>query len=104
MVPSIKTSPIVKSYGRDNDHNHDHEHQHNDFEHHHKTSVLTRVKEKAKKWRLSLLRKKHIHEDEGIKTPTTPSATTSIIPTPAISFDDEDRSIEQDPEYHGAPS
>ncbi|KAG1371729.1 putative low-temperature-induced 65 kDa protein [Cocos nucifera] len=62
-----------------------------DHDHHHvKKSVLSRVKEKARKWRQLLAKKKHGHDDDN---PTPPWGVT---------LDEEDD--EQYPEYHGAPS
>ena len=55
-----------------------------------KKSVLSKVKEKARKWRNLLAKKKHGHDDDN---PTPPWGVT---------LDEEDD--EQDPEYHGAPS
>ncbi|XP_010937576.1 uncharacterized protein [Elaeis guineensis] len=61
-----------------------------DHDHHHvKKSVLSKVKEKARKWRNLLAKKKHGHDDDN---PTPPWGVT---------LDEEDD--EQDPEYHGAP-
>ncbi|KAL5750310.1 hypothetical protein ACOSP7_024913 [Xanthoceras sorbifolium] len=62
-----------------------------DHSHHQKKSVLTKVKEKAKKFRHSLSKKKHSGGDEGN---TTPSWGVTLE-------DDEDE--EEDAEYLGAP-
>ncbi|XP_028775708.1 low-temperature-induced 65 kDa protein-like [Neltuma alba] len=56
---------------------------HEDHSHHHKKSVLTKVKEKAKKLRHSLSKKKH---------------DDNVIPSPVEDEDDDDT------EYLGAPS
>lgn len=54
-----------------------------------KKSVITKVKEKAKKWRSTLSKKKHNDDDN-----TTPSWGVSL----------DDAEDEEDPEYLGAPS
>lgn len=59
-------------------------------DHHNKKSVLTKVKEAAKKVKNSLSRKKHGHDDTG-----SPSA--------GVTLEEEDERGE-DSEYLGAPS
>lgn len=81
----VSTSPTTTSPRSAKDH--DPEEDHNQ---HHKKSVLTKVKEKAKKLRHSLSKKKH--GDDGNTTPSW-----------GVSLDDEDED-EDDPEYFGAPS
>ncbi|KAB1225901.1 hypothetical protein CJ030_MR1G006386 [Morella rubra] len=79
-----KWSPTSSSLtsGKDSDHEEDHSH-------HHKKSVLTKVKEKAKKLRHSLSKKKH--NEDGSTTPSW-----------GVSLDDEEDE-EEDAEYLGAP-
>ena len=84
-----KWSPISSSptFGRDHDPEEDHAHPQ-------KKSVLTKVKEKAKKLRNTLSNKKRNSEDDN----TTPSW--------GVSLDDyeEEEEEEEDAEYLGAPS
>ncbi|KAL6979141.1 hypothetical protein U1Q18_020806 [Sarracenia purpurea var. burkii] len=67
---------------------HDHEDQYDG--HHNKKSVLTKVKEKAMKFRSSLSNKKQ-HEQEDSRSPSW-----------AVTLDEEEE--EEDPEYLGAPT
>ncbi|XP_077236886.1 uncharacterized protein LOC143878495 [Tasmannia lanceolata] len=75
-------SPMSPSFGKSYDHE-------EDQNHHVKKSVLARVKDKAKKWRQTLIKKKHGHD--GGNT------------TPAWGVNLEEDDDEEDPEYHGAP-
>ncbi|KAL3518152.1 hypothetical protein ACH5RR_020741 [Cinchona calisaya] len=69
-----------------------------DFGHHgNKKSVLTRVKEKARKFRHSLSMKKK-HDNEILDGQTTPSWGVSLEDN-----DDDDDERDEDPEYLGAP-
>uniref|UniRef100_A0A5B6Z5G5 Putative low-temperature-induced protein n=1 Tax=Davidia involucrata TaxID=16924 RepID=A0A5B6Z5G5_DAVIN len=65
---------------------HDQEEEHG---HHNKKSVLTKVKERAKKLRHSLSKKKHGHDD-------------NVSPSWGVSLED-DEDDDEDPEYLGAP-
>jgi hypothetical protein len=59
--------------------------------HHHKKSVLTKVKEKAKRLRYTLSKKKYSEDGN-----TTPSW--------GVSLEDDEEGEEEDAEYLGAPS
>ncbi|GFZ01435.1 hypothetical protein Acr_15g0000440 [Actinidia rufa] len=72
------SSPVL---GRDHDHG-------ENYGHNNKKSVLTKVKEKAKKMRQSLSKKKHGHED-------------TESPPWGVTLDDDEE--DEDPEYLGAP-
>ncbi|XP_010106533.2 uncharacterized protein LOC21407997 [Morus notabilis] len=79
-TPSSSSSPHARNHDQEEDHGH-----------HQRKSMLTKVKEKAKKLRHSLsTKKKHSNEDEN----TTPAWGVSLE-------DDEDE--EEDAEYLGAP-
>ncbi|XP_040990885.1 uncharacterized protein LOC121238095 [Juglans microcarpa x Juglans regia] len=77
---STTSSP---SFGNHHDYEEDHSH------HHKKPSVLTKMKERAKKLRHSLSRKKQSEDDN-----STPSWGVSL---------DDDEDLEEDAEYLGAP-
>ncbi|KAJ6838036.1 low-temperature-induced 65 kDa protein-like [Iris pallida] len=87
------STPVVPVSAKSCDHEDEHEHHH---EHHHKKSILGKVKHKAKKWRQTLTKKKHGHEEDCSPTSTCSSAASA-------SLDEHDEAEEADPEYHGAP-
>ncbi|KAF6150277.1 hypothetical protein GIB67_033976 [Kingdonia uniflora] len=83
--PSWPTTP---SFGRNHDQEENHDHQL-------KKSVLAKVRDKAKKWKQTLTKKKHSHDEN-----TTPAWGVSLDEDD----DDDDRDNEvEDPEYYGAP-
>ncbi|KAI4334556.1 hypothetical protein L6164_019234 [Bauhinia variegata] len=82
VSPTSSSSPSSPYFERMNHHDPEEEHGH-----HQKKSVLTKVKEKAKKLRRSLSKKKH--EDGNV----TPSCGVTL----------EEDEEEEDPEYLGAP-
>lgn len=76
--PSSLSSTHSPSFGKNHDLDDDHSH------HHKKTSVLAKVKDKAKRWRQALMRKKH----------------TNPTPSWGVALEDD---TDEDPEYNGAP-
>ncbi|XP_072983850.1 uncharacterized protein [Typha latifolia] len=77
------TTPTTPTFGYGHYHGDDHDH-------HSKKSVLSKVKDKAKKWKHMLSKKKHEHDDASWTLPWGYGL-------------DEEEEDEQDPEYHGAP-
>ncbi|GAB2214753.1 hypothetical protein Droror1_Dr00019116 [Drosera rotundifolia] len=76
--PSSLSSTHSLSFGKNHDLDDDHSHLHK------KTSVLAKVKDKAKRWRQALMRKKH----------------TNPTPSWGVALEDD---TDEDPEYNGAP-
>ncbi|KAJ8642382.1 hypothetical protein MRB53_019076 [Persea americana] len=67
---------------------------HEDYQSPHtKKSVLTKVKEKARKWRNTLSKKKHGHDGASPTATPTPTRRVSLV----------EEGEEGAPEYHGAP-
>ena len=67
---------------------------HEDYQSPHtKKSVLTKVKEKARKWRNTLSKKKHGHDGASPTATPTPTRRVSLV----------EEGEEEAPEYHGAP-
>ena len=80
---------LSPTLGREHDLDDEHIHGHNN---NHKKSVLTKVKEKAKKLRHTLSSKKR-HNEDGTTTPTW-----------GVTLEDDDEYEVEDAEYLGAPS
>ncbi|KAL4188736.1 hypothetical protein AMTRI_Chr08g203600 [Amborella trichopoda] len=65
-----------------------------DDEHHHKKSVLAKVKDKAKKWRNTIVKKKNVHNIKDLENGRANSLS---------GYEQDDEAEEEDAEYHGAP-